>query len=241
MYDLHCHYLPGIDDGPQILEEALELAALAVANGITHSVVTPHIHLGRYENDKASIDAVFSCFQQALQQNNIPLLLAYAGEVRLDIDILQLVSNNQIPFIGQLNAKNILLLEFPHSHIPPGAEKFIDWLMQKDILPMIAHPERNKDVMRNINKLDTFINKGCLLQLTAGSVTGYFGERAEKISKELLDSGNVTIIATDAHNKKNRPPILKEGLSAAKKVIGNKAYALVMDNPREITQGLFRD
>jgi len=83
MIDIHCHLLPGIDDGPETMEQSLELAAFAVKNGITHSVVTPHIYPGRWDNEAKSISVSVEKFRQALKDNYIPLELGMAGEVML--------------------------------------------------------------------------------------------------------------------------------------------------------------
>ena len=240
MYDLHCHLLPGIDDGPETLEQALELAQCAIDNGITHSVVTPHIHLGRYDNNSASIALAVTQFKQALIQANIPLQLAYAGEIRLGAEILDWVINNHIPYLGTYHGHRVLLLELPHSHVPPGCENLIQWLLQQNITPMIAHPERNKDIMRDINKLTPFVEQGCLFQLTAGSVAGFFGDQAYQTAHTILANGDATILASDAHNINNRPPSLSEGLNAAAETIGmEKAQRLVFDTPKAISEGLF--
>jgi len=121
MIDLHCHLLPGIDDGPDTLEQALELARIAVANGITHSVVTPHIHPGRYENDAASIQQNLADYRAALVAEGIPLKLGFAGEVRLGAEVLMMVQQGQIPFYGEYEGKQVFLLELPHSHVPRAA------------------------------------------------------------------------------------------------------------------------
>ena len=240
MYDLHCHLLPNIDDGPDTMEQALELALCAVGNGITHSVVTPHIHLGRYDNNKQNIQASVTAFKQALTDANIPLQVAFAGEVRLGAEIIDWVINDNIPYLGSYNGKHVLLLELPHSHIPPGCDKLIKWLMQKNITPMIAHPERNKDIMRDSNKLTPFIELGCLFQLTAGSVAGFFGTSAQLTAEAILHSGHATILASDAHNIKNRPPSLLEGFEAASEIIGkDEARKLIFDTPKAISEGLF--
>ena len=116
MIDLHCHLLPGIDDGPQTLDESLQLARIAVKNGITHSVVTPHILPGRYDNDSDSIAAVFERFREALRVEQIPLQVAMAAEVRLDPEIIGMIAENRVPFLGEINGYKIILLEFPHGH-----------------------------------------------------------------------------------------------------------------------------
>lgn len=236
MYDLHCHLLPGIDDGPETLEQALALAQCAVDNGISHAVVTPHIHYGRYENTGPSIKYDFFKFKQAVADAGIALELGFAGEVRLGFEIMQMVQEDLLPFYGSYQDQRILLLELPHSHVPPGSDKLVEWLLKQNIRPMIAHPERNKDVMRDYQKLAPFLELGCLLQITADSVAGNFGDRAEFIAHKLLSEGHATILASDGHNLKSRPPRLLAGLAVAESLIGKQAaYALVYDTPKAIS------
>ncbi len=242
MIDLHCHLLPGIDDGPDTLEEALELAALGQTNGISHAIVTPHVHPGRYENTAPSIAEVFRSFLESLKEANINIALGMAGEVRISPEVLPMVEQGLIPFLGEWEDKQVLLLELPHSHVPPGSDKLVQWLLDRDIQPMIAHPERNKDVMRDLNKIIPFVELGCLFQLTAMSVAGRFGEGAEQRSIELLEMGVVTIIASDAHNAKYRPPDLEPGRAAAAGIVGEEeSWALVQDRPMKIAQSLFNE
>lgn len=235
MIDLHSHLLPGIDDGASSIEEALSLARIAVNDGISHMVLTPHIHPGRYENTLQSIMPVFEVFKSALQANDIALAASFAGEVRLSAEMLAMFAANQLPFIGEWEGKRVILLELPHSHVPPGSDKLVQWLMARDVLPMIAHPERNKGIMSDISKLAPFIEQGCLLQLTAMSVSGEFGNEAKRLSDEMLSKGWVTVIASDAHNADRRPPVLSTAVKAASLVIGEvEAHRLVWDNPAKM-------
>lgn len=240
MIDLHCHLLPGIDDGPDDAATALELAKSAVANGITHAVVTPHIHPGRYENTAQSIAAVYQSFSRQLSDNNIPLQLGMAGEVRICPEVLVMVEQGQIPFLGEWEGKQVMLLELPHSHVPPGSDKLVQWLLDRNIQPMIAHPERNKGVMRDYAKIEPFIELGCLFQVTAMSIAGKFGPGAHQRSQELLEAGVVTIIASDAHNVAHRPPDLEPGRQAAAEIVGEEeSWQLVKHRPLKLSSSLF--
>lgn len=212
MIDLHNHLLPGIDDGAPDLATALALARVAVQDGITHLVCTPHIHPGRYDNTPASIQAAQQLFVAALKDAGIALQVAAAAEVRFGMELMVGIGQGSIPFLGEWQGKQVLLLEFPHGEIPYGAERLTSWLLQRNIVPMIAHPERNKGVMRSPGKLKAFIEQGCLLQVTAASVAGHFGPAAADIAHDLLEQGLVTILASDAHNLQHRPPNLSEGL-----------------------------
>ena len=237
MIDLHCHLLPGIDDGPATMSEALQLAEQAVEDGVTHSVVTPHIHKGRWSNEAANIADVVGVFRERLVEEGIPLFVGYAAEVRIGIELIPMIERHRIPFLGEWNDEHVLLLELPHSHIPTGTQRVVSWLLKNNIRPMIAHPERNKDVMRNITKLSPLIELGCLFQVTAGSVAGQFGEKAQVRARELLEMGVVTILASDAHHPKTRPVNLLQGYQAAKDLVGEtEALKLVRQNPVKLVK-----
>lgn len=240
MIDLHNHLLPGIDDGAPDMESALALARMAVRDGITHVVCTPHIHPGRYDNTPTSIAAARAQLVAGLKQARINLQVGSAAEVRFGMELMVGIAQNQIPFLGEWEGKKVLLLEFPHGEIPFGAERLTGWLLQRKIIPMIAHPERNKGLLRSPSKLKPFLDQGCLLQVTASSVAGGFGPAAQDLAHTLLEEGVVTVLATDAHNQQHRPPHLSGGLQHAARLIGEaKAEALVKLNPWHIAQSHF--
>ncbi|WP_028469781.1 tyrosine-protein phosphatase [Neptunomonas japonica] len=232
MIDLHCHLLPGVDDGAENLPDAMELARMAVADGIRHMVLTPHLHPGRYDNSLAGLQPHFDAFKQALDEQQVPLSLSLACEVRLSAEVLQLAATNVLPFIGKWNGYDVLLLELPHSHIPPGSDKLVKWLLARNIIPMIAHPERNKDIVHNLDKILPFVNLGCLFQVTAMSVTGEFGAPAYQRAHEILENDWVTVIATDAHNRQHRPPILSKARHLIEQMYGAaRAQDLFINHP----------
>ncbi|MES2917844.1 MAG: CpsB/CapC family capsule biosynthesis tyrosine phosphatase [Pseudomonadota bacterium] len=240
MIDLHNHLLPGIDDGADDLAAALAMARLAVECGTTHLVCTPHIHPGRYDNTPESIEAARRLFVDGLREAGIALQVAAAAEVRFDMEIMAGVSAGRIPFLGKWQGRDVLLLEFPHGEMPFGAERLTQWLLEREVIPMIAHPERNKGVMRTPSRLKAFIDQGCLLQVTAGALVGRFGERAQELAEELLQEGVVTVIASDAHNLQHRPPLLSEGYERAAQLVGEaRAEALVRTRPWEIARHHF--
>lgn len=235
MIDLHCHLLPGIDDGPEDLTTAIELARHAYASGIRTSVVTPHIHHQRYDNRAGNIQEAARQFQETLLEHGINLRIRCAAEVRLDHEILTWIAGNQIPFLGEWQGERVMLLELPHSHIPVGADKLVAWLRSQRIRPMIVHPERNKDILRSLDKINPFMELGCLLQVTAAAVAGGFGTQAQQRANELLGRGWVTVLASDAHNMDARPPELEPGRVAAARIVGEaESWRLVRERPQQI-------
>jgi protein-tyrosine phosphatase len=240
MIDIHSHILPGIDDGAFTIDDSLELCQYAVNNGITHVLATPHIHPGRYNNDKISIEKALNYLKKELTAHQIPLQISSAAEVRISVEMMEMIIQDKVPFIGKLNGFNYILLEMPHSHILPGSDKLITWLKKRNIKVIIAHPERNKEIQHDISKLSNFIKQGCLLQLTAASVAGKFGEICQEVSKQLINNHWVSFLATDAHNMDNRPPDLKQGLETLSEWIGKeKASKMVYNNQKLLTSSHF--
>jgi len=241
MIDLHCHFLPGIDDGSNSLEQSLQLAKIALDNQITHSVVTPHIHPGRYQNNRLNIEVIFNEFKAALEDQKINLQIGFAAEVRLCPEIIDMVEAEEIPFYGNYRNQQVMLLELPTSIIPLGTEKLIQWLLDRKILPMIAHPERNKAIAEDFKKIKPLAEMGCLFQSTAASIAGLFGDRAEKSAIKMLENELVTVIASDVHNQEHRPPRLDDGRDAAAKIVGElAAQKLVEENPLAIAASQFQ-
>jgi protein-tyrosine phosphatase len=238
MIDLHCHFLPGIDDGAQTLADGLAMAQAAADDGTTYSVMTPHISPGCYENTRSSIELAFKAFRAALRKARIPLHIGMAAEVRLSPEIVTLLGQDEVPFLGEMDGYKIILLEFPHTHIPPGADKLVERLLKQKIRPLIAHPERNQDVIRDLSKIEPFVGMGCLLQITAGAVAGQFGRVPQLRARQLLELDVFKILASDAHNLTGRRPGLRQGMEAAAQVIGEQAaHDLVHRNPQVILRG----
>ncbi len=235
MIDLHCHFLPGIDDGPDSLVEALDLARAAVADGITHSVLTSHVDPERYDNRRSNLAQAHAEFRQQINTAGIPLDVRLGGEARLCPELLDLIAEDQVPFLGEVDGWRILLLEFPHQMIPVGSGRFIYSLLKLKIRPLIAHPERNKAVMAQPEKIHEFTDAGCWLQLTAGSLAGRFGASAQKVAFQLVEEGWHCIAATDAHNLHNRPPLLSEARAVLSERYGPAvAHNMVLDRPGQI-------
>ncbi|MEN9485212.1 MAG: hypothetical protein RJB37_3092, partial [Pseudomonadota bacterium] len=207
MLDLHVHVLPGIDDGPRTMEDALALARALAEDGIEHIVATPHIYLGVFDNTAARISAVFDEFQAAVSDAGIDLTMTWAAEVRICPEILDWIESRRLPMLnGSLVGPSTSLIELPDGQIPVGTDKLMGMMMDRGITPLMAHPERNKAVMEQPTRLEALRRLGCKFQVTAGSLLGDFGARAQTTAQKLLDAGWVDVIATDAHNRSSRRP-----------------------------------
>jgi protein-tyrosine phosphatase len=238
--DIHCHLLHGIDDGASTVEQSLELARYAVADGITHMVLTPHIQPGVYDNSLLTISETFELFVASLNENSISLNVSMAAEVRICPEILPMLEKETLPLFVSPEGKRTLLLELPHSHVPPGTDKMLKWLLDNDVGVLIAHPERNKEIMQNFSRVKTLVDLGCMLQLTSGSVSGQFGIAPRMAAEYILQQGWANILASDAHNLRSRPPQLSDGKVAAAVITGaRKAYELVCESPWKVAGGMF--
>lgn len=237
MIDIHSHILPGVDDGAQTLEDALIMLRMAVANGITTQVLTSHIQTGRYTNSPASLRKSFAEFLDVVDSQNIPIKLLLSAEVRIEPELLVLLEQDDFPWLGMWDDKRVFLLEMPHNHLPVGSLNLVKHLIQNNIMPVIVHPERNRECQQDIKKLVPLIKAGCKIQITAGSLTGNFGQKAKNVAVQLLKEDMVMFLATDCHSPSYRPPDLMSGLKVAEKIIGNKeANMLVNDLPRKLCQ-----
>lgn len=222
MIDLHCHILPGIDDGAKNLEESLAMAKMAVEQGITHIACTPH-HLSRkYNNNWDDVIRRVRELQYHIDQEGIPLELYEGQEVHLDEQI-----------IPQLKEKNIItldlsekyfLLEFPTNEMPIYAESLIQQMIFMNKIPIIVHPERQKQFMEDPNLMIDYIEMGCLFQLTAPSLCGHFGKKIKKASEIMIDHNLVHMIASDAHNTTTRPFMMQEAFDIVRRHYGKEVY-----------------
>ena len=236
MLDLHCHLLPGIDDGAADLDMALEMARMAVADGIRTVACTPHIYPGMYDNDRDGIRAAVASFRNELAQRDIDLQLVEGADVHLDLDLLSGIRDGRVPTLA---GSRYLLLEPPHHVAPPRFEDSVFQLMVAGVIPVITHPERLTWIEGHYDVFKRLVKGGAWMQLTAGSVTGRFGKRPQYWAERMLDEQLVHILATDAHHPRRRPPLLAEGRDAASRRVGEQeATHMVCTRPQGIVDNL---
>jgi len=237
MFDIHSHLIPNVDDGPASLDEALLLCRAAVNDGISHAICTPHILPGRFNNSKNNIFKAFDDFKIQIEAAGIDLTLGVSAEVRMDAQILKLIDEDQIPFLGTQSSSGFhyMLLELPDAQVPVGADAFVQRLMDRHICPVIVHPERNRSVFLNPAKIRPFIEAGCQLQVTASSLVGQFGPAIENAAWQLIENGSVKAIASDCHNLGGRRPRMDEARAVVIQRCGIKvARALTESGPAEL-------
>jgi protein-tyrosine phosphatase len=232
MVDIHCHILPGLDDGADSVEMACAMAEMAIADGITHVIGTPHANqtypflpeLVKKHRDE--IEAIFEG----------RLIFATGCDFHLSFENLQDIRLE--PARYTLNQKDYLLVELADYSIPPSIDQVLHELQLAGLHPVITHPERNPLIRAQPERLFKWLRQGCYAQVTAGSLLGRFGKAAQGAAEEWIRGRAVHFLASDAHNTSSRPLKLKEAFdSVSTKNGGHVARALLVDNPLAAFEG----
>ena len=237
MIDLHCHLLPGIDDGARDLSTALAMARIAVDDGITLTACTPHIYPGLYANTGPQIREAVERLRQELAAAGIPLTLTHGADIQIVPELLSGLRSGLMP---TLHGSRYFLFEPPHHTVPVGFSSLVFDVVASGYVPVITHPERLTWLDdEHFGWFVEAVRGGAWIQVTAGALTGRFGSRARYWGERMLDTGMVHLIATDAHETQHRPPLLSEGRAAAEHWVGaEEAERLVTARPRAIIDNL---
>jgi protein-tyrosine phosphatase len=235
MIDLHCHILPGIDDGAQSDNDSLEMAKLAVQEGITTIIATPHHKNGWYENPKQAILVKVAELNKRLQEEKIDLKILPGQEPAINGELAEDFDKGQIM---TLNGTNYVFVELPSNHVPRYTEKMLYDLQLKGLIPVIVHPERNSEIHERPELLYKLVEKGALAQLTAASICGKFGKKIKSFSEQLVEANLVHFIASDAHNVTSRAFHLGQAYDLIEKQYGVDMVYLFTENAELLVEGL---
>jgi protein-tyrosine phosphatase len=232
MVDLHCHILPGLDDGAKTLDDAVAMAEDAIADGITHVVGTPHAS-SDYPFDYTRVRAAREELSARVGDR---LTLATGCDFHLNLENLTAIRRDPYPYC--INQKDYLLVEFNEFSIPPSMDQTLHELQLAGLRPIITHPERNAILRTHSERLHAWISQGSYVQVTAGSLTGVFGPVAQELAWVWLGQGWVHFVASDAHNAGRRPLKLKFAYDEIANQLGtDHAQALTIENPRAAFEG----
>jgi protein-tyrosine phosphatase len=230
--DLHCHILPGIDDGAPDLPTALAMAMATVADGVAVVACTPHIFPGLFHNSGPQIREATQRLQEQLDREGIPLLLYPGADIHIAPNLIAGLRSGELLTLGDTR---YLLVEPPHQVAPLRLEDLFFELLVADYVPILTHPERLAWIETRYDTIKRLAQRGVWMQITAGSLAGTFGRRARYWANRMLDEGLVHVLATDAHNVRGRPPNLSVGRDlAAKRVGAQEAEHLVNTRPMGI-------
>lgn len=232
MIDLHCHLLPGIDDGPKTLEITLEMARIAVADGIETIFCTPHIYPGLYDNAGPDIARRVAQLQLTLQNQNIPLQLNFGADTHLVPEVMDGLRSGRVPTLG---GSRYLLLEPSHNVRPPRFTESVFELIGVGYVPIITHPERLTWATDHLNDFYALARSGAWLQVTGGALLGKFGRNVQKISERFVGDGWTSVLASDAHTTSRRAPVLAEAERRAAQLVGAvEASRMVRERPQAV-------
>jgi protein-tyrosine phosphatase len=234
MIDLHCHILPGLDDGAQNLSESISMARKAVEQGITTIVATPHHLTSSYENPKQVIMSRVEELNQALLQEKIDLQVLPGQEVRIHGEM---VDGYKLGDILPVDNTQYVLVEFSSSHVPRYTEKLFYDLQLNGLIPVIVHPERNQELIERPEMLYQFVKKGAMTQVTAASICGDFGKKIKNFSHQLIEANLTHFIASDAHNTSTRTFKLREAYNTVQAKYGNELVYMFTENAALVLDG----
>lgn len=235
MIDLHCHILPGIDDGAEDVEASIGMAEKALSQGITHILCTPHQNNGEYVNPKSEVIGAVASLQAEFDKRNLPLTLFEGQEVHITGELIEEIQKDHILFTDL--GDTYFLLEFPTMDIPAYTEEMFFELRNMGKVPVIVHPERNAKFREDPDRLIPFLEMGCLAQLTAPSIVGIFGKSIQRTAKEMVDRNMVQMVASDAHGINKRTFYMKEAYELIEKEFGKEKITLMDQVARDLLNG----
>lgn len=235
MIDIHSHVLYGLDDGAQTPEDLLQMAKQAVSNGITKIFATPHHQDGTYHNPPEVIEKRLAEANHLLAEHQIPLQIYPGMEIHVYGDIVEDLNKGSL--LTYNHHKRHILLELPHDHVPRYMEKLIFDIQLAGFIPIIPHPERNKEISEDINLLYRLVKQGAMAQLTAASVTGKFGKKLQKCSLDMIKHQLIQFVATDAHNVGSRGFALREAYQVIDEKFSNEYTELFQESAEKVLAG----
>lgn len=239
--DIHCHILPGIDDGAADFTESLEMAKAAAKEGIKKIIATPHHRNGSYDNYKDEIIHRTKELNDYLQSEQVKVEILPGQETRIYGEMVEDYEKGEILTLAEVST--YVFVEFPSGNVPRYTEQLLFDLQMKGVTPVIVHPERNAELIQQPDKLYQFVKNGAATQVTAASVVGYFGKKIQKFTEDLIQANLTHFIASDAHNTTTRAFKMEEALEVINAKFGSDILFMLMDNSELIVDGkdIFRE
>ncbi|HLS08318.1 tyrosine-protein phosphatase [Lentibacillus sp.] len=234
MIDIHCHILPGIDDGAQTMTDSLAMAQAAAQQGIHTIVATPHHRNEKYHNLKSDIISYTHDLNERLKEEDIPVTILPGQETRINGDMIDDIDNDEL---ASLNHTKYLFVEFPSNHVPRYAKQMLFDIQVAGYVPVIVHPERNSAIIQHPSILHEFVQKGALTQVTAASLAGKFSKNIQKFSHQLVEANLTHFLASDAHNTTTRSFVMDEAFQELSEQHGNEMTYLFMENAQLLIDG----
>lgn len=236
MIDIHSHLLPAVDDGPRTIDQTIQMARRAVEEGVTAIIVTPHAFHPQFETRNLNVQEMTTTLQNVLRKEGINLDIYPGQEIRVFGDLIQALKDGDAI---SLAGSRYVLLEFPNDTVPAYAEQLFFRLQTEGYTPVIAHPERNKELATNPKRLMNFVLSGALSQVTTSSLTGEFGQNVKEIAFVFLRNGLSQLVASDAHSVNHRTFYWKAAEQAVTEELGEDCWETLKENATAIVKDKF--
>jgi protein-tyrosine phosphatase len=211
--DLHCHILPGVDDGPAVLATTIGMAEAAAAEGVTTIVATPHVS-HRYPTTPEQMLAGVEAVNEALAGRGVPVTVVPGAEIAMPA--VSELSDDELASFGLAGGRS-LLVESPFTPQPQILETMVFDLQLRGFRPILAHPERSPAFQTDLERLGQMVQRGVRCSITASSMSGRFGGTVRRVTLRMLREGLVHDVASDAHDEDGRPPGLLAGFESAER------------------------
>lgn len=231
LIDIHTHILPGLDDGASNDEDSLRMARVAYEDGITAIIATPHHANGVYLNTAAGVIEHVQTLNLKLAEVGLPITISPGQEIRVHDDLLDAWQRGELL---PLASSKYVLLEMPSSRIPQTMGDLVHELGVMGLRPIIAHPERNAEVVSHPERLEELIDLGAYAQVTTHSLLGGFGKRIEQSAWALMKQGNIHIVSSDAHHVERRGFRMGEAYSFIERTMGEQWSAYLQANANAV-------
>lgn len=232
MVDIHSHILPAVDDGSTSWDMTLAMCEMALEDGITHMVATPHSD-DTYKYDRRKHEATLDELRERMVGR---MEFSLGCDFHMSFENITAVRRSPAEFC--IGNTNYLLVEFSDFGVSRQMLKTLEEFLDFGLYPIITHPERNRMLQGNPDLIVTMAEAGCLIQVTANSLTGFWGSTAKKVSEWLLKKNAIHVLASDAHDPRHRFPVLSKAREAAATLVGDEiASLLVSENPQAIVRG----
>ena len=235
MIDIHCHLLPNIDDGPKSWDESLEMIRIACGDGITGAVMTPHWIQGtNWQPTPDTVRSVVAELNVRIKEAGLDFEVYPGMEIGIIPDLPRVVSTGEVLTLAD---SDFILIEIPFYSLPLGIEEVIFGLETLGKTPVLAHPERNREFQSSPRRIVKLVGMGALVQVTASSLSGGFGDAAKSCSIEFAKLGVIHFVSSDAHSKNHRTPVVSNGLAVIEKKLGREAVDEIISNTYQIING----
>ena len=232
MIDLHCHLLPNIDDGPKSWDESIGMVSIAHKDGIKGAVTTPHWIQGtNWQPDSSTVKEKVHELNIKLEAEGIDFKVYPGMEIGITANLADLVSSGEILTLAE---GDYLLVEVPYYSLPLGMDEIISGLRAIGKTPILAHPERSRELQECPERILDLIDLGAWVQITASSLYGDFGDQAKKCALEFANMGALDIVSSDAHSTTRRRPIVSKALRILEDEIGAQKVDTIIGNSYKV-------